>query len=82
MYDFLQKQKTIQNISRTDFNITDENLQLYKEYHPDVDMDTVNTVEPSFNAYYKPSDEMKKYQYLYIIGGMGLSVFVLKKYLK
>ena len=75
MYDFKQKQKLVQNVAQTDFQITDENLQLYKEYHPD-GIDT----EPIFDTYYQPSDEMKKYQYLYIIGGMGLSVYLLKRF--
>jgi len=80
MYDFIQKQHLNQNIAQTDFQITDENLQLYKEYHPDETI--VNNTEPVFSSYYQPSDDMKKYQYLYIIGGMGLSVYLIKRILK
>ena len=76
MYDYLQKQKYIQNVAQTDFHITDENLRLYKEYHPDVEIDRV---EPTFSTYYQPSDEMKKYQYLYIIGGMAIIVYIIKR---
>lgn len=76
MYDFIQVQRLKQNITQTDFNVTDDNLQLYKEYHDS------QQEEPQFSSYYQPTEEMKKYQYLYIIGGMGLSVYIIKKYIK
>ena len=77
MYDFIQKQHLNQNVAQTDFQITDENLEMYKDYHPDVVIDTVE--EPVFSSYYQPSDEIKHYQYLYIIGATGLSVYLIKK---
>jgi len=75
MYDFIQKQHLNQNVAQTDFNITDDNLRLYKEYHPDVE---INKMEPTFSTYYQPSDDMKKYQYMYIIGGAVISVYIIK----
>lgn len=83
IYDFLQKQKIIQNLAKSDFEMTDDNLQLYKMYHPDhPDINIDLNKKPVFSDYYQPSDEMKKYQYIFFVGGMMISVFLLKRYKK
>lgn len=87
IYDFLQNQKLIKSVAAYDFKVTDSNLRLYKDYHQDEednypDEDIILKREPKLSDYYQPSPEMKKYQYIFVVGVMAGGVFIIKKYIR
>ena len=74
--DFVNLQLKKEHDANIDFNNTDNALILYNELHP------TNKIEirkkPQLSDYYKPSGEMKNYEYLWIIGGLITTGFVVK----
>ena len=80
--DFIAKQKNLDVHARQNLVLTDQNLNLYLEFHPESTQSTLTSLEnePEFSDYYQPSDDMKLYQYIYLAGGGILLVYLIKKY--
>ena len=69
-----------QNISHRDFQTIDEAMLLYNSV-------TVNEKlclppKPTLSDYYKPSIEQRKYEYIWLIGGTAVVIFVAYKFVK
>ena len=79
--DFIAKQKHLDVHARQNLVLTDQNLNLYLEFHPESTQSTLTSLEnePEFSDYYQPSDDMKLYQYIYLAGGGILLVYLIKK---
>ncbi len=76
IYDYINTQNEKKRNSETDFNITDESLETYKNTR----LDDLGQ-EPVFSTYYQKPDYMTEYEYLYIIGGLGIGGFIIYRYL-
>ena len=78
--DFVNLQLKKEHDANMDFNNTDNALLLYNELNP------TNKVEirrkPQLSDYYTPSGEMKNYEYLWIIGGLITTGFVVKYFVE
>ena len=64
----LKARQTQERDAEQDFVATDYNLNIYKEN------------EPVFTSYYEPSPQLKTWQYVYIISGLFVSSYIIKKY--
>ena len=76
--DYINKELYKQNISHRDFQNVDEAMDLYnsltnieKIYLPN---------KPKLSDYYTPSNEQKKYEIIWILGGTILVIFITYKY--
>ena len=75
--DFINSELKKENISITDFRDVDQAMKMYT-------IVTKNTLpplppEPKLKDFYEPSEEMKKYEYAWIIlGTLGLGVILYK----
>ena len=78
--DFVNLQLKKEHDANIDFNNTDNALMLYNELNP------TNKVEirkkPQLSDFYTPSSEMMNYEYLWIIGGLIATGFVVYYFTK
>ena len=77
-YANLQLQK--EHDAEIDFRNADNALLLYNELHPTHKLQLRK--KPQLSDYYTPSGEMKNYEYLWIIGGLITTGFVVKYFTK
>ncbi|WP_375669909.1 hypothetical protein [Bartonella sp. CL29QHWL] len=78
--DFVNLELKRERDASIDFKNTDAALSLYNYLHPNKKI--VLNKRPELSDYYQPSDEMKKYEYLWIILGMsslGLIIYYFSK---
>lgn len=74
VYDWVSEQRTHVNQTREELEITDEDLALYQSTHNRVE----EVQEPFLSEYYRPSESQKKYEMVYIVGGLVVGAVGLK----
>lgn len=78
--DYANLQLKKEHGAAIDFNNVDNALLLYNELHPTDKLELRN--KPKLSDFYQPSGEMKNYEYLWIIGGLITTGFVVKYLLR
>lgn len=76
LIDFVNLELKRENEANIDFKNTDTALSIYNHLNPDKPV--VLAKRPQLSDFYQPSDEMKKYEYLWIIlglSGLGLVIY-------
>ena len=77
--DYANLQLKKQHDAYVDFRKADSALLLYNELHPTQKLELRK--KPELKDFYVPSGEMKNYQYLWIIGGLIVTGFVVKYFM-
>lgn len=78
--DFVNLQLKKEHDANIDFQNADNALELYNLKHPTNKV--VLRKKPQLSDYYTPSGEMKNYEYLWIIGGLITTGFVVRYFIK
>ena len=76
--DFVNLQLQKEHNASVDFKEADSALTMYNELHPDNKV--YLSQKPQLKDFYTPSGEMKNYEYLWIIGGLTLTGFIVYKF--
>ena len=75
--DFINQELMKRNIAARDLHHMDEAMNLYNVFSKE----TVTVPpKPMLSQFYQPSEEMRKYEYLWIILGTGAVGFIAYKY--
>ena len=64
-----------------DMGNTDEALKLYNRVHQAVGQPQVHLKEPDFRNYYKPSDSQKTAEIVYVVGGMLIGTYLVRRFI-
>ena len=76
--DWVDANRHNDSIASQNLSKTDEALKLYNRTHPDVSLE-VN--EPIFHDYYRPSNDQKIVEMIYVGGGMLSLGYLARKWL-
>ena len=80
--DWYSQRRDKEDEAAQDMGNTDAALKLYNRVHQAVDQPQVHLgKEPQFGEYYKPSDSQKKYEIVYVAGGMIVVVYLVSKFI-
>ncbi len=75
--DYINKQLELKNISHRDFQNVDDAMDLYNSFTNNEKLDLYN---PKLSDYYTPSNEQKKYEIIWLLGGTTLVLFLAYKF--
>jgi len=80
--DFINQELMKQNIAARDQKHMDDAMRLYSIYYPESTSHTSTATlpKPKLSDYYTPSEEMRKYEYLWIILGTTAVGFIVYKF--
>ena len=76
--DWYSQRRDEQDIAARDLSNTDEALKLYNKVHSE---DRIEGNEPNFNDYYKPTNDQKTGEIVYVSAGMLGVVYLASKFL-
>ena len=79
--DWYSQRRDKEEQAAQDMGNVDEALKLYNRVHQAVDQPQVHLKEPDFGNYYKPSDSQKKYEIVYVVGGMLVGIYLVNKFI-
>ena len=77
IYDWKKKSKDKEFSSERDLDITDSDLQAYAVAAPDSNA-AVEPIRPVFSNYFQPSSNQKRWELIYIGGGLVFGFLFLK----
>jgi len=77
--DFINEQLMKRNIAARDLSHMDDAMALYSSLYPETAAHT-STPKPKLSDYYSPSEDMRKYEYLWIIFGTTAVGFIVYKF--
>ncbi len=75
--DYINKQLHLQNISHRDFQNVDEAMDLYNSF---TNNEKIHIYKPNLLDYYKPSNEQKKYELIFVLSGTIIVIFLVYKF--
>ena len=75
--DYINKQLQLKNISHRDFQNVDEAMYLYNSF---TNNEKLHLYKPQLSNYYTPSNEQKKYEIIFILGGTIIVIFLVYKF--
>jgi hypothetical protein len=79
--DFVNRELQARRQAESDFNDVDEALRLYNEVTVKDEHKINLGMKPTLANFYKPSEEQQNYEYIFIVGGIGLTGLLVYKIL-
>jgi hypothetical protein len=79
--DFVNRELQARRQAESDFNDVDEALRLYNQVTAKDEHKINLGMRPTLENVYKPSEEQKNYEYIFIVGGVGLTGLLVYKIL-
>jgi len=80
--DFINQELMKRNIAARDLSHMDDAMTLYSSLYPESTAHTSHNIpmKPKLSDYYTPSEDMRKYEYLWIIVGTTAVGFIVYKF--
>ena len=81
--DFINSELMKRNIAEKDLSHMDEAMTLFNAVSKDSSYSSNSlsiSPKPKLSDYYKPSEELQKYEYLWIIGGTIITAVIIRRF--
>jgi hypothetical protein len=79
--DFVNRELQARRQAESDFNDVDEALRLYNQVTARDEHKINLGIKPTLENFYTPSDQQQNYEYIFIMGGIGITGLLVYKIL-